>query len=110
MLFLEILKVFINPFLEFLKFWYLEIPWHFWNLYISRISYLERSYAVRITLENLFVPLWQDYTLVGRLISFPIRVFKIFVGILVYILFTLISFAIFILIEIFPIILIYLSL
>jgi len=109
MLFLEILKVILKPFINFLKFWYIEIPWHLWDRYSNRIAFLERSFGVKINIENLFVPLWQDYSLLGRVLSFPIRIFKIFIGFLVYFLLTLIIFLFFILIEILPFFLIFIS-
>lgn len=109
-----ILVVLINEILKlietFISFWYKDIPKHFWQNFLELFDGLERKFAVRITLENIFVPLWQDYSLLGRIISFPIRISKILIGILIYLAFFSVSFVIFISIEALPIILIYLSL
>lgn len=102
----EVLKFFKN----FFYYWYVEVPYHFFLNFLNLLKNLEKKFALQITLENFFIPLWQDYTLVGRIISPFIRLAKIFVGGIIYLIFTLSSLLIIFIFELIPLILIYLTL
>lgn len=64
----------------FLKHWYIDS--FFAMDRTMRIIYarLDRTIALRITLRNLFQPLYQDYTYLGYLLGFLFRSVRLAVG------------------------------
>lgn len=110
MVFLYLGNEILNFIKNFFYFWYFEVPYHYFLNFVNLFNNLERSFALRITIENFFVPLWQDYTLIGRMISLFIRASKILVTLIIYLLFFLGGILILTIIEILPLILFYLAL
>jgi hypothetical protein len=45
---------------------------------------LDRTFAWKITFQNLFQPLYKDYTIVGYVLGFTFRLARLFVASLVY--------------------------
>ncbi len=67
-----------------LKFWYLDSLALFVRTWTHLISFLEEDLAVGLMLRLLFVPLFHDASLVGRILSFCFRFFRIWVGFIAY--------------------------
>jgi len=88
MLLLErIIKSIIDIPKNFLVFWYREI-FFLWKEKGLKIFFrLEKFFAVKINLHYLFTPLYQDYTLIGYLFGFPLRLTRIILGTLFYLIF-----------------------
>lgn len=51
---------------------------------IEILEKFDRSLALRITLKNLFTPLYQDRTPVGYILGFIFRVLRVVVGAVIY--------------------------
>jgi len=51
---------------------------------VSFLERLDRTLAFRITLKYLFHPLYQDYTVIGYILGFIFRSFRLVAGGLVY--------------------------
>lgn len=65
-------------------FWYLRsLPWA-WGHYKSTLAGFEAQIAVQATWKNIGKPLFQDYTLQGKVIGFFLRLFRILGGLFFY--------------------------
>lgn len=85
--------MFILP-LRFLKFWYpdsLEIFIRSWH---NLLTVIEEDLAVGLMWKLLFTPLFHDSSFVGRILSFGFRLFRIILGLLAFLVVTLIVFLI----------------
>jgi hypothetical protein len=55
------------------------------NFVINRLEHLDRFLAWRITLKNLFQPLYKDYTTIGYALGFLFRFLRVVLGSVVYV-------------------------
>ncbi len=69
---------------DFLRHWYWESARVYFNFVLDQFHNLDRFLAFRITLRHLFEPLYGDYSLVGRLLGFPLRIMRLAVAGLTY--------------------------
>ena len=70
--------------LYFFSFWYGQsAPWMYAR-YQNAYLFLEETFAVRSTLAHLGEPLFQDYTLQGKVIGFGLRIARAGFGYLLY--------------------------
>ena len=67
-----------------LMYWYVKSASRFYTAFQQAESHLEASFAVRDMLRNLDKPLFQDYTLQGRVIGVAIRLFRVALGLAAY--------------------------
>lgn len=70
--------------LEFFRHWYLDGFWRAGGWTLSVLERLDRIFAVRINFNNLFKPLYQDYSLIGYLWGFLFRSARVLVGGIIY--------------------------
>jgi len=69
---------------EFLKHWYVNAFLIISHRTVSFLERLDRTLALKITFRNFFRPLYQDYTLLGYLLGFFFRFWRILFASLVY--------------------------
>lgn len=70
---------------EFLRHWYVGSFLTISHWLINALESLDRYFALRITLKNLFKPLYQDYTLIGYTLGFIFRFWRaLFSGIIYF--------------------------
>lgn len=67
--------------LHLLQFWYPETVIVFARTLRNLLLYLEEDLAVGLMVKLLFVPLFHDSTIVGRILSFFFRLFRILLGV-----------------------------
>ncbi|KKU91543.1 MAG: hypothetical protein UY23_C0001G0149 [Candidatus Jorgensenbacteria bacterium GW2011_GWA1_48_11] len=72
---------------EFLRHWYVKSARVYSNFVIDRLERLDRYLAWRITLKNLFQPLYKDYSVIGYVLGFIFRFFRLIFGGFVYLIF-----------------------
>ncbi|MDO8570746.1 MAG: ATP-dependent Clp protease ATP-binding subunit [Candidatus Daviesbacteria bacterium] len=87
------MKILFLP-VKLIKFWYPESLVFFLRTLRNTIFYLEEDLAVGLMLKLLFVPLFHDSSIVGKLLSFSFRVFRIIVGLFAFLLVTILLFVI----------------
>lgn len=80
--------------IHLLKFWYIESIDVFFRTWKNLILFLEEDLAVGLMWKLLFVPLFNDSTFVGKILSFCFRLGRISIGAFAFILGTLILIAI----------------
>ena len=54
---------------------------HFW---IGTLEKLDKTFAVKINLKYFFVPLYKDYSLMGRILGIIFRTIRIIIGTVIY--------------------------
>lgn len=69
---------------EFLRHWYRDGFFFFFHKLIGFLEYLDRYFALKITLRYLFQPLYQNYTFVGYILGFIFRGVRIAVAGVIY--------------------------
>jgi hypothetical protein len=93
--------------LMFFKRWYVSTFFKvYWNA-LRMIDYFERKIAVRANAHFLFKPLYQEYNIVGYVLGFVFRFFRIGSGYFLYFLIILFSFIFYVCWALLPIFLIY---
>ncbi|OGE71270.1 hypothetical protein A2617_01965 [Candidatus Daviesbacteria bacterium RIFOXYD1_FULL_41_10] len=67
--------------LKLIEFWYFHALSFFLRVWKNSLAFLEEDLAVGLMLKLLFVPLFHDSSIVGKILSFLFRLFRIFIGI-----------------------------
>jgi len=70
--------------LSLIQFWYLQSPGWTYQTFLKTIDHLEGSIGVKSMIQNISKPLFQDYSIQGRLIGLGIRIMRICLGGLFY--------------------------
>ncbi|MGC9046659.1 MAG: hypothetical protein ACP5IC_00880 [Minisyncoccia bacterium] len=83
-MFLVIAYGIYHRFQEFLRNWYIKSFYLFFGKIINLLQTLDKTFAVKINFKFLLYPLYGDYSIVGRILGFLFRVFKIVSGIIIY--------------------------
>ncbi|MBI2020793.1 ATP-dependent Clp protease ATP-binding subunit [Candidatus Daviesbacteria bacterium] len=79
--------------IQLIYFWYPAGLNFFLKLWKNLILYLEEDLAVGLMIKLIFVPLFHDSSIVGRILSFLFRSFRILVGLFAFTLATLLVLA-----------------
>lgn len=96
-------KRFFYRIVEFLRHWYVKSPRYYLNFSLNQFEKLDRFFALKITLKNLFQPLYKDYSLVGYLLGFIFRASRIFASSIVYLLIFLVLLLLYLAWLLFPV-------
>ena len=75
---------FIYRIAEFLRHWYIKSMKTYGNFMINRLENLDYYFAWKITLKNLFQPLYKDYSFIGYILGFIFRALRLLTASLVY--------------------------
>src|SRR5689334_4290522 len=71
--------------IHLLRFWYIESIYFFIKTWKNLLLLLEEDLAVGLMVRLLFVPLFHDSSVVGRILSFLFRVSRIFIGLFAFV-------------------------
>ena len=69
---------------EFLHHYYIDGTRFLFYKFINFMEVVDRSVAFGITLRNFFVPLYRDYTVVGRVLGVIFRSIRLLIGGAIY--------------------------
>ncbi|HVN26493.1 MAG TPA: hypothetical protein VMT99_02465 [Candidatus Paceibacterota bacterium] len=75
---------FAYRFLDFFHHWYVDGSRAFGHAFISVLAAADRTFAVKITLQHFFEPLYKDYSPVGRVVGIVFRAGRAIIGTVVY--------------------------
>ncbi len=75
---------FFNRLVQFLRHWYVDSFMVLSHLAVNTFEFLDRSFALRVTLRHIFEPLYQDRTVAGHILGFIFRLARIILGLAVY--------------------------
>lgn len=76
---------------------------------IDRLESLDRTWALLITLKNIFQPLYQDHTFTGRILGFIFRSARIVIGSCLYVVVVALAMIAYISVAVLPIYILYLG-
>ena len=68
----------------FFRDWYGDGSRAVTRAFMAVLEYLDRSFAVKITLEHFFEPLYKDYSIIGRVLGVIFRSVRVMLGIVLY--------------------------
>ena len=80
----------------FLRNWYVASLIFISKKTVNLLTSLDLFFALKITINHIFSPLYQDYTLISYIISIPIRIVMIISAIIIYILVIILAITIYI--------------
>jgi len=69
---------------DFFRHWYVGGSRLIAHTFISTLENIDRSFAVKITLQHFFEPLYKDYSMIGRILGVFFRSVRILIGGMVY--------------------------
>ena len=75
----------------FFRHWYVDGLSFIAHQTINALMPLERFFAWRITLKNIFQPLYQDHSIVGHTLGFVFRFIRLAIASVIYALFILVA-------------------
>ncbi|MGC9611039.1 MAG: hypothetical protein ABSE68_02355 [Minisyncoccia bacterium] len=79
-----LIRRFFYRILEFLRHWYVKSAKIYSNFVLERLESIDRVLAWRVNFKYLFQPLYGDYSFLGRVLSFFIRIPKLIGTSLIY--------------------------
>jgi|SRR3989344_3214752 len=74
----------LSSVIAFFRHWYLGGFFAFAHRCILVITGLDQTFALKVTMRNLFMPLYQDYTMLGIILGFVFRPLRLIAGGTVY--------------------------
>lgn len=84
---------FLYRFFEFIRHWYIKSLRIYTNFFITKLESIDYYLAWKITLRNIFEPLYKDYSILGYILGFIFRSLRLLVGTFIYaIIFSLVAF------------------
>lgn len=69
---------------EFLRHWYVKSVRIYSNFVLNVLGRIDYYLAFKITLKNLFQPLYKDYTFIGYVLGFFFRLGRLAIASIVY--------------------------
>lgn len=73
-----LIQRFFYRFSEFFRHWYGKSPRIYSNFVLNKLEEIDRHVAWKITLKNLFTPLYKDYSILGYIMGFLFRSARVF--------------------------------
>lgn len=98
---------FVYRIADFIRDWYVGGFFVVGRRMINVLEYFDRVFALKVTLRNIFQPLYQDHTAVGHLFGFVFRSARLLAGALIYFFVIVIAAVIYVVWAMTPVIIIY---
>ncbi len=70
---------------EFFRHWYVGGSYVFFHQYLSMLESFDQVLAWKVTLKNIFQPLYKDFSFIGYILGFIFRSGRLIVGGFIYI-------------------------
>jgi hypothetical protein len=87
MLFPYLVLYFVSRPVIFLRRWYLDASLRFWATVLENFTKLDRIFAIKIMIQTIGLPLYGDYSIVGRILGPIFRTGRIMIALPIYILY-----------------------
>lgn len=94
---------FFNEIFDFFRHWYKNGFIRISQTAVSVLNFLDRYLAVRVSLNNLLRPLYQDRSVIGYSLGFIFRLIRIVLGAIIYLAVILAFSAVYLIWAAFPI-------
>lgn len=90
-----LVQYFLYRLKAFFHHWYVDSFFFFSHQYISVLEEFDRILAWRVTLKNIFQPLYKDFSPIGYIFGFIFRFFRLIIGGFIYLCLFVLAAAIF---------------
>lgn len=70
----------------FFHHWYVDGSRVIGNQFMTTLTAVDQSFAVKITLRHFFEPLYKDYSIIGRILGIIFRTGRVLIGGIAYLL------------------------
>ncbi len=77
-------KKIVRVIISVLKHWYIDSFYTIYDTLVRTIKKLDRKWALKITLQHFFQPLYQDYTWTGYIMGVGLRLFRVVLASITY--------------------------
>jgi hypothetical protein len=84
-----LIQRFFYRFIDFFHHWYVDGSRAIGHQFIETLANIDRTVALKITLRYFFQPLYRDYSIIGRILGIIFRSGRVVVGVLFYLLITI---------------------
>lgn len=81
---------------EFFHNWYIDGSRAIAGTFMRTLTTTDQSFAIKVTLRHFFEPLYKDYSIIGRIMGVVFRTGRVLLGVVVYLLLTLVFAAVYI--------------
>jgi len=92
---------------RFIYNWYIGSWLWFYHSLMTFYESLDRTWAFNVTLRSLFKPMYQDRSVIGYVLGFVFRFFRLLIGGVIYLFLFLIMFSLYLIWAVMPIYIIY---
>jgi hypothetical protein len=69
---------------DFFRHWYVNGTLAVAGLFMKTLERADRSFAVKVTLQHFFEPLYKDYSIIGRILGVLFRSLRVAIGAVAY--------------------------
>ncbi|KKU14595.1 hypothetical protein A3I34_00865 [Candidatus Jorgensenbacteria bacterium RIFCSPLOWO2_02_FULL_45_12] len=69
---------------DFLRRWYVSGGKKYGNFIIDVLETMDRIFAWKMNAVNMFKPLYKDYSVIGYVVGFPIRLVRLIITLAIY--------------------------
>lgn len=102
-----LIKRFLFRIKEFLRHWYVKSGKIYWNFIINQFEKIDYKLAWKITIKNIFKPLYKDYSVMGYILGFIFRSLRVVFSSIVYVIYFVFALGLYILWLLMPAVVIY---
>jgi hypothetical protein len=92
---------------EFFYHWYYSGSRAIARKFMTTIEGIDRTVAIKITLEHFFEPLYKDYSIIGRILGIVFRIARVLVGLVIYLVVVIMFIALYLLWIAIPLVIIF---
>lgn len=104
-----LIQRFFYRILDFFHHWYIDGSYAIGRIFMATIAGADRSLALRVTIHHFFEPLYKDYTVIGRILGVVFRSCRVMIGLLAYVVLTIIFVGIYLIWIAIPVFIFYYS-
>jgi hypothetical protein len=83
-IFVYLFSAIVNRIECFIKDWYPNSFFKFWNFLLNTLKQLDKTFAIKVTIRHWLKPLYQDETIIGYILGFIFRTIRIILAALIY--------------------------
>lgn len=91
-----------SPVINFFYGWYIDDTKNFWNWFMGTVKFFDRDIGLVGNMQNWLSPLYGDYSYLGRLIGPILRTFRIFFGLFIYLIISVVFLLLYLIWAILP--------
>jgi len=100
--FTYLVKRFFCRIAGFLRHWYVDGTKKYLTFVIDKFEELDRFFAWKITFFHLFSPLYKDYSFLGYVLGFILRLSRLIVALIIYLVLSIVAFLLYVVWALFP--------